>query len=245
MADDDALIAYRLNIPINELTPADRERYASMRSRMVPRRVAERQQMLREREAQRRQSRANDPERDALIAYRLGIPANELTDADRARYESQRGGSLFGRSTPQAQPQPRSPFRQAIDTTVRNLGAVGGIMNPALPGQLERQLIGRETPQAAVPARPQQNAPMPRSRQPMAATTMPAERQAAQAMMMEANQPAGAGQAAPPPRPARRSRPMSQRRPRETSADDLNAISLAFARGERPRGGAADTIGKA
>lgn len=37
----------------------------------------------------------------------------------------------------------------------------------------------------------------------------------------------------------------TQRAARVSEADRLNDISLAFARGERPRGGAADTIGKA
>lgn len=37
----------------------------------------------------------------------------------------------------------------------------------------------------------------------------------------------------------------TQRAARVSEADRLNDISLAFARGERPRGGAADTIGRA
>lgn len=46
--------------------------------------------------------------------------------------------------------------------------------------------------------------------------------------------------------PARRDRPAPRRRAQGMSeADRLNEISLAFARGERPRGGAADTIGRA
>lgn len=51
--------------------------------------------------------------------------------------------------------------------------------------------------------------------------------------------------------PSARPAPAPRPRPREAAprgmseADRLNEISLAFARGERPRGGAADTIGKA
>lgn len=61
-----------------------------------------------------------------------------------------------------------------------------------------------------------------------------------------AQEPEGTAEAAArPARPPRRSRPAPRRQPRETSADDLNAISLAFAGGERPRGGAADNIGRA
>lgn len=56
---------------------------------------------------------------------------------------------------------------------------------------------------------------------------------------------------APAPAPARQrtaARPRPRPRaaaPRQSEADRLNEISLAFARGERPRGGAADNIGRA
>ena len=46
------------------------------------------------------------------------------------------------------------------------------------------------------------------------------------------------------PTPSPRPRPRAAT-PRESEADRLNEISLAFARGERPRGGAADNIGRA
>ena len=55
----------------------------------------------------------------------------------------------------------------------------------------------------------------------------------------------------PPPAPApARQRTAARPRPRaaaprQSEADRLNEISLAFARGERPRGGAADSIGRA
>lgn len=48
-----------------------------------------------------------------------------------------------------------------------------------------------------------------------------------------------------PARPAPRPRPRAAAPRGMSEADRLNEISLAFARGERPRGGAADTIGKA
>ena len=82
---------------------------------------------------------------------------------------------------------------------------------------------------------PGRAAPTPAPRQPAATRMAPAELEAERATMMEANQPAG--------RAARRTRAAAPRGMSE--ADRLNEISLAFARGERPRGGAADTIGKA
>lgn len=68
------------------------------------------------------------------------------------------------------------------------------------------------------------------------------ERQENERRMNEAD--ADSARAAPP---ARRERPAPRprRQQGESEADRLNAISLALARGERPRGGAADVIGKA
>lgn len=82
----------------------------------------------------------------------------------------------------------------------------------------------------------------PSVRQPMAATASPAEREAERATMMEANQPPArsAGRASASARRASAPAPRGM-----SEADQLNAISQAFIRGERPRGGAADTIGKA
>lgn len=152
---------------------------------------------------------------DALMAYRLGIPANELTAADRARYAEQ---------------QPR-------------------------PGVLSR-LFGRSESTTPAPAATRANAPAARANASAApdatATERPAtrgprqmsvtEREADLAAMREANEPAGRGRApaASRPRPRPRAAPS-----RESEADRLNDISLAFARGERPRGGAADNIGRA
>lgn len=153
---------------------------------------------------------------DALMAYRLGIPANELTAADRARYAEQ---------------QPR-------------------------PGVLSR-LFGRSESTTPAPAATRANAPAARANASAAtdatATERPAtrgprqmstaEREADLAAMREANEPAGRGRAsAAASRPRPRPHPTA---PRESESDRLNDISLAFARGERPRGGAADNIGRA
>jgi len=86
---------------------------------------------------------------------------------------------------------------------------------------------------------PGRAAPTPAPRQPAAMRMAPAELEAERAAMMEANQPAGRSASA-------RQRGSRAAAPRGMSeADRLNAISQAFIRGERPRGGAADTIGKA
>lgn len=91
---------------------------------------------------------------------------------------------------------------------------------------------------AAAPPAPAP-APAPATRGPRQMST--AEREADLAAMREANEPVGRGRAS-----AAASRSRSRTRaPGMSEADRLNEISLAFARGERPRGGAADNIGRA
>ena len=144
---------------------------------------------------------------DALMAYRLGIPANELTAADRARYAEQQSrpgvlSRLFGRSE-STTPAPAATRASA----------------PA----------ARANASAATDATATER---PATRGPRQMST--AEREADLAAMREANEPAGRGRAsAAASRPRPRPRPTA---PRESESDRLNDISLALIRGQRPSG---------
>jgi hypothetical protein len=139
----------------------------------------------------------------------------ELAQAQRAMQELQ------------ARRAARAAERAARPSMITNR-PVGGNLAAAQPQAQTRPTMTTPTQPAA---------PAPAPRQPAAMRMTPAELEAERATMMEANQP--------PARPASRPRPRAAAPRGMSEADRLNEISLAFARGERPRGGAADTIGKA
>lgn len=159
-------------------------------------------------------------EEDATIAYRLGIPANELTAADRARYAEQQSrpgilSRLFGRWDPASSARTAEPTPRAQRQTPPS--SAEPAPRPRMSDAREQPAMpARQAAAAAVPTRPTAERPSrPRS-------TTPQE-----------------------DRPARQPRRRPRPQPREASADDLNAIVQQFLAGERPRGGAADNIGRA
>lgn len=121
----------------------------------------------------------------------------------------------------------------------------GEEVTPTRGGQGPRMSDARGQPSRGVlPEGPEMDVMLPRSIGP---DNMAIERPRAQARTPEparGRQNARATEPPAPRGPGRQSQPRDSA-PRESEADQLNAISQAFLRGERPRGGAADNIGKA
>lgn len=118
----------------------------------------------------------------------------------------------------QARRAARAAERAAAPSMITNR-PVGGNLAAAQP-----QRAAASAPATAEPRRGAAGRVFPGEEQPLAERPMPT-----------------------PPRQVARPRGAARARGRQemSEADRLNEISLAFARGERPRGGAAETIGKA
>lgn len=111
----------------------------------------------------------------------------------------------------------RRPLRQMLDTVEQNFANIGGMMNPALPLQLDRRNIAAAAREARRAAAETEGA---------AASETRAAPEISRPRMSDAG-----GQPAMP-RARGRTRPTPSRR-REMTADELNQISLELARGTR------------